>query len=100
MRLTVVKTPALFSCLMVGVYGLLAFGLSSYAGLGVAGVALAGALSLTLNHAIFNPLYTALLLKISSWHFYKSFFPGCLWGCFNQFCSEGYCQLVYTAGAL
>lgn len=76
-----VKIPSLFSCVMAGVYFLLALTLGSPdVGIGVAGVALAGALSLTLNHAIFSPVYTAFLLKVSPWLFYKSFIPGVL-GC-------------------
>ncbi len=72
-----VKIPSLFSTVMAGVYFLLAFTLSSSCvGLGLAGVALAGALSLTFNHSVFNPLYTALLLKISPKKFYKAFLPG------------------------
>ena len=72
-----VKIPSLFSCLMAVVYFLLAFSFtSSYIDFGVAGVALAGAVSLTINHTIFNPFYTSLLLKISPWKFYKSFLPG------------------------
>ena len=76
-----VKIPSLFSCFMAGIYFLLAFSLGSRTlGLGAVGVALAGALTLTLNHAVFNTFYTSFLLKISPWRFYRSFLPGILGG--------------------
>lgn len=45
-------------------------------GLGVAGIAIAGLVTLTLNNAIFIPYYVGLVLKRSPRPIYKTFFPG------------------------
>ncbi len=108
-----VKIPSLFSFLMTGVYFLLAFTLGSVSfGLGSVGIALAGALALTLDHAVFSPLYTSYLLRISPWRFYKSFLPGIFGGmfiavfmwlvmnCYVHVTIFGFLSLIFVAGVI
>jgi len=47
-------------------------------GLGMAGIAVAGLVTLTLNNAIFTPYYVGLVLKRSPRRIYKTYFPGIL----------------------
>lgn len=73
-----VQIPGLVTFFMgIGNF-ILAFALSLYTGLGYYGVALAGAIVLTLKNAIFTPWYASRILNISPHAFSRSMIPGIL----------------------
>ena len=77
-----VKIPAILSIIFAVANVLLAvlMGHPNF-GLGVKGVAIAGLISLTLNNAIFTPLYVGCVLKKSPLKIYAAFIPGLLGLC-------------------
>lgn len=72
-----VKVPSIISIAAAVANTVLAVGLGWPAlGLGLAGVALAGAITLTLNNAVFMPYYVARTLGRSSMPLYQALLPG------------------------
>jgi membrane protein EpsK len=73
-----VSVPGIITLIM-GIWNFaLAIILSSYTGWGYYGVAIAGAIVLTLTNVIITPWYTARILKIPSSTFVRSILPGIL----------------------
>lgn len=71
-----VKIPGLVSLFSGMGNFVLAVILSLFTGLGYYGVAAAGAIVLTLTNAVFNPWYTARILKVRMYTFVSSMVPG------------------------
>lgn len=71
-----VRTPGMVTLFMGVVNFLLAIGISYFTGWGYYGVAIAGAIMLTLKNSFFTPWYASKLLKIQKYTFVTSMLPG------------------------
>jgi membrane protein EpsK len=71
-----VRLPGLVTLAMGGLNLSLAVALSWWGGWGMIGVAVAGAVTLTLKNAVFTPLYCARIQSCPLWYFLPGLLPG------------------------
>jgi membrane protein EpsK len=73
-----VKVPAIVTCILGGCNFVLAVMFVKFTSLGFYGVAIAGAIMLTIKNVVFTPIYAAKILSID-WHiFYRPLLAGSL----------------------
>lgn len=97
------KIPAMVAAGLVFLYILVAISLGSPSFVfGVNGIALAGAIALTLNNVVFSPYHIGCILKCSPKRIYMAFLPGLI-GTFAAFVLSyalSFHQLVYLLPGL